>query len=215
MDNTLKVLNMTGGDAGEYTFDAALLESVKGEQAVKDTVVSFLNGLRATTAHTKSKGMVRGGGAKPWRQKGTGRARAGSNRSPIWRGGGVVFGPQSNANYNKKVNKKVRRLALRRAFTERLIEGSIVIVDDLKIANMKTKEVVAFLKNINVAQDALILVDEFEPNLFFGAANLPRVDVLEADLVNVYNLLLFKKIIIGKSALGAIESRLKGEKIND
>jgi len=215
MDNTLKVLNMTGGDAGEYTFDASLLEAVKGEQAVKDTVVSFLNGLRASTAHTKSKGMVRGGGAKPWRQKGTGRARAGSNRSPIWRGGGVVFGPQSNANYNKKVNKKVRRLALRRAFTERLIEGSIIIVEDLKIANMKTKEVVAFLKNINVAQDALILVNEFEPNLFFGAANLPRVDVLEAELVNVYNLLLFKKIIIGKSALAAIESRLKGEKIND
>ena len=215
MDNTVKVLNMTGGDAGEYTFDASLLEAVKGEQAVKDTVVSFLNGLRASTAHTKSKGMVRGGGAKPWRQKGTGRARAGSNRSPIWRGGGVVFGPQSNANYNKKVNKKVRRLALRRAFTERLIEGSIIIVEDLKIANMKTKEVVAFLKNINVAQDALILVNEFEPNLFFGAANLPRVDVLEAELVNVYNLLLFKKIIIGKSALAAIESRLKGEKIND
>ncbi len=215
MDNTLKVLNMTGGDAGEYTFDASLLEAVKGEQAVKDTVVSFLNGLRATTAHTKSKGMVRGGGAKPWRQKGTGRARAGSNRSPIWRGGGVVFGPQSNANYNKKVNKKVRRLALRRAFTERLIEGSIVIVDDLKIAAMKTKEVVTFLNNINVGQDALILVNEFEPNIFFGAANLPRVDVLEADVVNVYNLLLFKKIIIGKSAIATIEARLKGESTND
>ncbi len=215
MDNTLKVLNMTGGDAGEYTFDASLLEAVKGEQAVKDTVVSFLNGLRASTAHTKSKGMVRGGGAKPWRQKGTGRARAGSNRSPIWRGGGVVFGPQSNANYNKKVNKKVRRLALRRAFTERLIEGSIVIVDDLKIAAMKTKEVVTFLNNINVGQDALILVNEFEPNIFFGAANLPRVDVLEADVVNVYNLLLFKKIIIGKSAIATIEARLKGESTND
>lgn len=216
MENTIKILDMTGKEAGEYTFDASLLETEKGEQAVKDTVVAFLASLRSGNACTKSRGMVRGGGAKPWRQKGTGRARAGSSRNPIWRGGGVVFGPQANRNYTKKVNKKVRRLALARAFTDKLAEGNVIIVEDTKIDAAKTKAALSFLEAIGAGDDALLLVDAVEnsvENICLGTDNLSRIDVLPAELVNVYQLLVFKKIVITKSALVSIEKRLKGEKI--
>ncbi|MGL4854593.1 MAG: 50S ribosomal protein L4 [Lentisphaeria bacterium] len=213
MENIIKILDMTGKESGVYTFDASILEAEKGQQAVKDTVVAFLSGLRAGTACTKGKGQVSGGGAKPFRQKGTGRARSGSSRSPIWTGGGTVFGPQANHNYNKKVNKKVRRLALRRAFTERLIAGDIIIVDEVTVETPKTKEVVSFLNAINAGNDVLVVVDDYEMNFYLGASNLPRVDVITADLINVYQLLLFKKIVITKAGLEMIEKRLKGEKI--
>lgn len=213
MENTVKILDMTGKEAGEYTIDASLLTLEKGDQAVKDTVVSFLADLRAGTACTKSRGMVRGGGAKPWRQKGTGRARAGSSRNPIWRGGGTVFGPQANRNYTKKVNKKVRRLALARAFSERLEAGDVIVIEDAKLEVSKTKAAISFLDAINAGDDALLLVEDYDVNMYLGLRNLPRVDVLTADVVNVYQMLLFKKIVITKSALEVIEKRLKGEKI--
>lgn len=213
MENTVKILDMAGTEAGEYTIDASLLSLDRGDQAVKDTVVAFLADLRAGNACTKSRGMVRGGGAKPWRQKGTGRARAGSSRNPIWRGGGVVFGPQANRNYTKKVNKKVRRLALSRAFSERLEAGDIIAIEDAKLDVSKTKAALNFLSAINAGDDALLLVEEYDVNMYLGLRNLPRVDVLTADVVNVYQMLLFKKIVITKSALEVIEKRLKGEKI--
>ncbi len=213
MENTVKILDMAGKEAGEYTIDASLLTLDKGDQAVKDTVVAFLADLRAGTACTKSRGMVRGGGAKPWRQKGTGRARAGSSRNPIWRGGGTVFGPQANRNYTKKVNKKVRRLALARAFSERLEAGDVIVIDDAKLEVSKTKAAISFLSAINAGDDALLLVEDYDVNMYLGLRNLPRVDVLTADVVNVYQMLLFKKIVITKSALEVIEKRLKGEKI--
>lgn len=213
MENTVKILDITGKEAGDYTIDASVLEAEKGEQAVKDTVVAFLAGLRAGTACTKSRGMVRGGGAKPWRQKGTGRARAGSSRNPIWRGGGTVFGPQANRNYTKKVNKKVRRLALARVFTEKLASGDVIVVDNAKLDAPKTKGAINFLNAINAGDDALIVVEDYDVNMFLGTQNLPRVEVLTAEVVNVYQILVFKKIVITKSALEMIEKRLKGEKI--
>ncbi len=213
MENTVKILDMTGKEAGDYTIDASLLEAEKGEQAVKDTVVAYLASLRAGTACTKSRGMISGGGAKPWRQKGTGRARAGSSRNPIWRGGGTVFGPQANRNYTKKVNKKVRRLALARAFTDKLAAGNVIVVEDATLSEAKTKAAISFLNAIKAGDDALILVDDYEPNMFLGVQNLPRVEVLTAEVVNVYQLLVFKKIVITKKALAIIENRLKGEKI--
>ncbi len=215
MNNNVKVLDMTGKDAGEITIDSSVLELEKGTQAVKDTVVSFLNSLRAGTACTKNRAAVSGGGAKPWRQKGTGRARSGSSRSPIWRGGGVVFGPQANRNYTKKVNKKVRRLALSRAFSERLDAGDVIVVDDIKLDAPKTKLANAFFKSINSGEDVLVLVDNYEMNFDLAASNLPKVGVLQADVVNVYQMLLFKKVVITKGGLEVLVKRLKGEKIND
>lgn len=213
MNNNVKVLDMTGKETGEITVDSSVLELEKGTQAVKDTVVSFLNSLRAGTACTKSKGQVRGGGAKPWRQKGTGRARSGSNRSPIWRGGGVVFGPQANRNYTKKVNKKVRRLALSRAFSERLDAGDVIVVDDIKLDAPKTKLANAFFKSINCGDDVLVLVDEYDMNFDLAASNIAKIGVLRSDVVNVYQMLAFKKVVITKAGLDVLVKRLKGEKI--
>lgn len=222
MDNTIKIVDMTGKDAGEYTFDAAVLETEKGSQAVKDTVVAFQNAMREGNACTKTKGNVRGGGAKPWRQKGTGRARAGSSRSPIWRSGGVVFGPLGNRNYINKVNKKVRTLALRRAFTERLIEGSVIVVDEIKIADKKTKSAVTFLNAVGAGSQACIVDVNvlFNENLMYSTGNLAKdrkgldiakgVSLQDAATLNVYSVLRYKKIVVSKAALDVLVSRMKG-----
>lgn len=216
MDNTIKIIDMTGKDAGEYTIDATVLEAEKGAQAVKDTVVAFQNALREGNACTKSRGLVRGGGAKPWRQKGTGRARAGSSRSPIWRGGGVVFGPLANRNYINKVNKKVRTLALRRAFTERLIEGSVIVVDEIKLADKKTKQVVEFIKAIDAGTNVCIIDTDivFNENLIFASSNLYKggkgIDLQDAATLNVYSVLRFKKLVITKAGLDVLVNRMKG-----
>lgn len=211
--NKLTVFDVTGKETGDVTIDNELLTLERGQQAVKDTVVSFMNSLRAGTACTKTRGEVAGSGRKPWKQKGSGRARVGSVRTPVWRGGGTVFGPLGNRNYTKKVNKKVRTLAFQRAFSERLNEGAVVVVDELKLADFKTKQAIQLLNDLKVGQDALIIVDQYEPNLLIATNNLPTVEVLTAEVVNVYQLLVFKKLVITKAALAQIESRLKGVNI--
>ena len=134
----LNVLNMQAAGAGEYTLEDNLLELEKGTQAVHDTVIAFLAGERAGTASTKTRSEVRGGGAKPYRQKGTGRARAGTKSSPIWTGGGVTFGPKPR-DYDKKINKKVKKLALKRAFSELVKAEAVTVLDELALPDHKTK----------------------------------------------------------------------------
>jgi large subunit ribosomal protein L4 len=190
--------------------DDAWLEREKGEQAVHDTVVAYQAGLRAGTASTKNRSAVRGGGKKPWRQKGTGRARAGSIRSPIWRGGGVIFGPTPRS-YAKKINKKVRTLALRRAFAERVDAGDVIVVDSFDFDTPKTKDVAAALDAIGAGDNVLVLVSSQAdvPNTVLGARNLPRVTLMDADQVNVYYTLLHKKIVIAQDALESLGGKLQ------
>ncbi len=207
METTLPTLNATGTKSGSYQLDSAWLEEVKGDQAVHDAVVAFLAKNRAGTASTKTKGNVRGGGAKPWKQKGTGRARAGSIRSPIWRGGGITFGPLPR-NYEKGMNRGTRRLALKRTFTERIKEGSVVVVDAIELAEAKTRCMNAFLKAIGVGDDVLIVVDQITPDIAQAAGNLPGVEIMKAGTVNPYWLLLFKKIVFTKTGLDAFGKRL-------
>jgi large subunit ribosomal protein L4 len=190
--------------------DDAWLEREKGEQAVHDTVVAYQAGIRAGTASTKNRAAVRGGGKKPWRQKGTGRARAGSIRSPIWRGGGVIFGPTPRS-YAKKINKKVRTLALRRAFAERVDAGDVIVVDSFDFDAPKTKDVAAALDAIGAGDNVLILVASLADshNAVLGARNLPRVTLMSADQVNVYYTLLHKKIVIAQDALESLGAKLQ------
>lgn len=212
METKLPVVNAAGQSAGTFELDIAWLEAERGDQAVKDTVVAYLAKMRAGTAKTKNRGEVSGGGAKPWRQKGTGRARAGSNRSPIWRKGGITFGPVPRS-YEKKVNRSARRLALKRTFTERVSENAVIVVDSITLAEPKTKQVVAFLNAIGAGQDVLIVVDSLEnTNLQLAAGNLPGVDVMRAGAVNPYWLLIFKKIVFTKAALELFSKRLTAEK---
>jgi large subunit ribosomal protein L4 len=208
MATTLTVKTIAGAEAGKSVeVQDELLERVKGEQAVKDSVVAFLARMRSGTAATKTRGMVSGGGAKPWRQKGNGRARAGSSRSPVWRGGGVVFGPQPRS-YAKKVNSKVEKLALRRAFTDRLDAEEVVLIDSLDFDEPKTKKMTAMLAAIGVGENALVIVDECTENVELAARNLPNVLVLNAHAVNTYWMLLFKKVVITEAGLEALNKRL-------
>ncbi len=212
MATTLNIKDAKGADAGSMEINEAWLEREKGEQAVKDSVVAFMAGCRAGTASTKTRGKVEGGGAKHGRQKGNGRARAGSSRSPVWRGGGIAFGPQPR-NYDKKVNRKVEKLALRRAFTERLDAGEIIVVD--KIADVcdenkepKTKKMVAFLNAVAATESVLLLDAEIDPEVALAARNLPEALVLEAANVNTYLMLSFEKVVFTKAGLEALGARL-------
>ena len=224
---TLTVKNASGADLGTpIEIDSSWLEFEKGEQAVKDSVVAFLAGCRSGTASTKTRGEVSGGGAKPWRQKGNGRARAGSNRSPVWRGGAIVFGPKPRS-YAKKVNANVETLALRRVFSDRVKDNEIIVVDDIKPETPKTKDFVAFLKAIGVEGTAVVLVESAamnvidddkaaygirEPNLVLASRNLGNVILVAAESVNVYTLMKGDKVVITSAGLKALGQRLAKKK---
>ncbi len=208
MATTLTIKNFQGADTdASFDIQENWLEHAKGEQAVKDSVVAFMARMRSGSASTKTRAQVAGSGAKPWRQKGTGRARAGSAGSPIWVGGGVAFGPHPR-NFCVRINKKDEKLALRRSFTERLKAEDIVLVDEINLSAPKTKEALAFLKNLQVGENVLILVEEYSENLDLAARNLPNVLVLKATSVNTYLMLLYKKIVISKAGLEALGNRL-------
>ena len=224
---TLTVKNASGADLGTpIEIDSSWLEFEKGEQAVKDSVVAFLAGCRSGTASTKTRGEVSGGGAKPWRQKGNGRARAGSNRSPVWRGGAIVFGPKPRS-YAKKVNANVETLALRRVFSDRVKDNEIIVVDDIKPETPKTKDFVAFLKAIGVDGTAVVLVESAamnviddekaaygirEPNLVLASRNLGNVILVAAESVNPYTLMKGEKVVITSAGLKALGQRLAKKK---
>ena len=208
---SLAIVDSSGNAVGDYPIQEDCLEREKGKQAVQDTIVGFLAGRRSGSASTKNRAMVRGSEAKPWRQKGTGRARAGNARSPIWRGGGVVFGP-SPRSYSKKVNANVRKLALKRTFTARLDEEAITIIDVFNLENPKTKFMVATLNAIGVGENVLIIDDGEDNKVVLSSRNLPKVTLVSAKTVNAYHLLLHKKIVLTKKALELLEQRLGKKK---
>jgi large subunit ribosomal protein L4 len=206
MNTTVPVLKSDGNQAGSVELNPAWIELKKGTQAVHDAVVAFLAAQRAGTASTKTRAEVRGTGAKPYRQKGTGRARAGSYQSPIWRGGGIVFGPKPRS-YVKNVNKKVRALALKRAFSERLAEDAVIVVDDIALSEPKTKQMLAFLAAVKAGDDALVIDGDPASNLLLASRNLPGVEVMKAASVNPYWILLFKKVVFTRAGLDAFVAR--------
>ena len=208
MSKTLDILDCKGARVGEYVIPDTALEMEKGEQAVRDAVVAFLAEMRAGTASTKTRGEVSGGGAKPFRQKGTGRARAGSSRSPIWLGGGVIFGPKPRS-YAKKVNKKIMALALRRAFTERVIDGDIVVVDKFDLPDHKTKSAKAILDALKVMERTVLLsMPEYDETAVCATGNLAGVVLRKAQSMNVYEMLRFHKVVFTKDGLDAFIKRL-------
>jgi large subunit ribosomal protein L4 len=155
----------------------------------------------------KGRSEVRGGGRKPWRQKGTGRARQGSIRAPQWKGGGVVFGPTPRS-YGFKLPKKVRRLAIKSALSSKVIDNNIVVLDQLQMANPKTKEFAAILKNLKVDRKALIVSASFDDNVALSARNIPGVKFVAADGINVLDVMVYDKLIITKDAVQKVEEVL-------
>ena len=208
MSKTLDILDCTGAKVGDYTIPESAIEMEKGAQAVHDAVVAYLAGARAGTACTKTRGMVSGGGAKPFRQKGRGGARAGSGRSPVWVGGGTIFGPVPRS-FAKKVNKKVLALALKRSFSERVAEGDVIVLDKFALPDHKTRSAVSVLKNLKVVDDTVLLtVDDFDEAALCATGNIANMVLRRAVAVNVYELLRFKKVVFTKEALDAFIGRL-------
>ncbi len=207
MENNIKILNKEGSLVGNFLIEDRLVELEKGQQAVQDVVVAYRAGLRAGTACTKNRAEVNGPGAKPWRQKGTGRARAGSKGSPIWVGGGVAFGPKPR-DFSKKVNKKVKQLALRRAFSEKLNESAVHVVDTFTVESHKTKAFVDFLNVFNFKGKVMIVVKDYDDNIISATANIPYVLLLKSSAVNVYQLLLCDDILFSEEALKDFVGRL-------
>lgn len=205
----LPVVTMSGQAKGEVEFaDELLIKDGKGTQAVHDTVTAYMANQRLGTASTKQISEVHGSGKKPWKQKGTGRARAGSFASPLWRGGGVVFGPKPR-DYTINVPKKVKALAFRKALSERLLAGDIVVVDELKLASHKTKEFAGIVAKIGAKNaPTLVVTDQVDRNLKLASRNVPNVQVEPADSVNVYELLRFEKIVTTKAGLEKLGARV-------
>ncbi|MFM1547815.1 MAG: 50S ribosomal protein L4 [Lentisphaeria bacterium] len=204
---TLSIVDDSGSAVGDFEVDDAWLERKKGAQAVHDVVVAYQAAGRAGTACTKTRGQVTASTAKPWRQKGTGRARSGRSSSPIWRGGGTVFGPVSRS-YAKTVNRKVKHLALRRVLAGRIDEEAVIVVDDAPIDEPRTKKVLAWLSGIGAGEHALVIVDDENYNLFMGARNLPAVLVVRPGAVTAYDLLHYDRVVISKDAFTTFGARI-------
>jgi large subunit ribosomal protein L4 len=205
----LTVKDSKGNSQGELEVKFPVIENGKGSQAVHDAVAAFQANQRMGTACTKTMGEVHGTGKKPWRQKGTGCARAGSFQSPLWRGGGVVFGPKPR-DFGKKVSKATRQLALRKALSERLKSGDVMIVDDIRLSAPRTKEFLGVLAALQVEGTALVVASGADQNLLLASRNVPNVEVATSDSLNTYQVLRFDKLLFTRSAFEKVEQRLAG-----
>ena len=208
MSMNIDIVNMKGEKVGDYTIDDTCLEFEKGAQAVHDAVVAFLAENRAGTASVKTRAEVAGSGKKPFKQKGLGRARAGSVRSPVWRHGGHSFGPKPRE-FGFKLNAKVKKLALKRSFSDRLNDKAIFVIDSLAFADHKTKNAVAVFKAMKVDDGKLLVsVKEYDENLLLATGNMPLVCALKAASVNTYHVLNADKLLFTKEALDEFVKRL-------
>ncbi len=204
--STVDVVNTKNEKVGEIELNDAIFNLEVKEYLLHDVVRQQRAARRAGTACTKTRVEVSGGGAKPWRQKGTGRARAGSRTSPVWRGGGVVFGPKPR-DYSFKLNRKVRKQALAMAISARLQEGNLIVMDNFSMDTIKTKDFVNVMKNLEV-ENGLIIDDSSNENLNKSSRNVNGFQVLGAEGMNVYDVLLHKKLILVKPAIENLEKRL-------
>ncbi|MBL9136677.1 MAG: 50S ribosomal protein L4 [Verrucomicrobiales bacterium] len=206
----IQISDLQGNKVSERAVAFEIIENARGTQAVKDTVVAHLAARRQGTRQAKTAGEVAGTNKKPWRQKGTGRARHGSFQSPIWVGGGVVFGPRPH-DFSVKVNTKVRRLALRKAVSERLKSGDIIVLSDLKLESPKTKDFVKAVASLKVLEGSLLIVADADRNLRLAARNLPDVKMTTGEDLNAYLTLWPDKIVFTENAFRKLENRLGGK----
>jgi large subunit ribosomal protein L4 len=184
-----------------------VIENGRGTQALHDVVVALRANRRSGSANTKTKAEVAYSGKKPWRQKGTGRARAGYTSSPVWAGGGVVFGPKPR-DYSKNVPKNVKRLALLKALSSRIVAGDVLIAEEIKVAAPKTKDFVSYLKSQTEARKVLLIATQFDEATYKAARNIQPVLLNTAAEVNTEQLLQFQKIIVTNEALAKLAERL-------
>ena len=204
--STVDILNTSNEKVGEIELNADVFDLKVKEHLLHDVVRMQRAAKRAGNACTKTRVEVRGGGAKPWRQKGTGRARAGTNNSPIWRGGGVTFGPKPR-DYSFKLNRKVKKQALAMAMSARLQEGNLVVVDDFTMDSIKTKDFVGIMKGFDF-ENCLVITEGSNMNVNKSARNANGFKVISVEGLNVYDILLHKKLMLVKPAVESLEKRL-------
>ena len=205
---SVKVVNMNGEEVSKLNLDASVFGIEPHQQALFNAVQVEQSNTRQATAKTKVRHEVSGGGKKPWRQKGTGRARAGTTRSPIWVGGGTVFGPDGNQDYTLSQNRKEHRLALKSALSLKVKEG-LVVVDNIAFADKKTKDCVKFLTAVKACTKVLMVVKEIDANAFASVRNLGWVKLVTCDNVSVLDLLNSDYLVISQEAIKEVEGGLK------
>lgn len=203
----LSVLNIKGEKVSEITLNKEVFEITPNDAVLFDTIVLARNSMRQGTASTKTRAEVSGGGRKPWRQKGTGRARQGSTRAPHWYHGGIAFGPKPRS-YATKMNRKERRLALKSALSYKVLDKCMTVVDNLNIETNKTKDMKNILETLKVNGKTLIVADELNDNLILATRNLPNVLLLAADEINVLDIVSVDNMIITTGAVKQIEEVL-------
>ncbi len=197
------VYNMEGKEVDKIELNDSIFGVEINEHLVHMAVLQQLANKRQGTQKAKTRSEVRGGGRKPWRQKGTGHARQGSTRSPQWTGGGVVFAPTPR-DYSFKLNKKEKRAALKSALTSRVVENKFVVVDELKLDEIKTKKFVEILKNLNV-EKALVILNDMDEKVIASAANIPTVKTTQTNELNVFDVLKYDTVVVTKAAVATIE----------
>lgn len=202
------VLNVKGEKVNDITLCEEVFGIVPNDTTLYDAIRLARNSRRQGTAETKTRSEVSGGGRKPWRQKGTARARQGSIRAAQWYHGGIVFGPH-NRDYSFKMNRKERRLALKSALAYKVIDNELIVVDNLNVVGNKTKDAKAMLKGLNVEGKILLVTDELTDNLILSTRNLENVMLLSADEINTYDIVASDKMVITEKALKQVEEALK------
>jgi large subunit ribosomal protein L4 len=200
----LAMLNMEGDQVGEIDLSDSVFGIKPNKFVLHELVVNYLANKRQGTQSAKTRAEVAGGGRKPWRQKGTGRARQGSTRAPQWRHGGVVFAPKPR-NYGYTVNKKARRLAMKSAFSSKVLDNNMIILDKIDVNEYSTRKIVNMLKNINVEKKALIVLPEYNDKIVKSVNNIPEVKTSSVNILNVYDLLNAEKLVVVRDAVNIIE----------
>lgn len=206
-----KVYNLEGKEAGEIELPERIFNVALNEDLVHQVVIAQMANARTVIADTKDRGEVSGGGKKPWKQKGTGRARHGSSRSPIWKGGGVTFGPTTDRNYSKRINKKMKVKALFMVLSEKLREEKILVLDETKMAKPSTKEMLKSLSKLSIKTKALMALGKRDENILKSVCNITNISVIASDSINVVDLLKNDMFVVNKEGLKRIEETYKYE----
>ncbi|MDN6194979.1 MAG: 50S ribosomal protein L4 [Tetragenococcus koreensis] len=205
---TIKMLKQDGTSSGEVTLNDSVFGIEPNDNVVFDAVIAQQSRQRQGTHAVKNRSERRGGGRKPWRQKGTGRARSGSTRSPIWRGGGIVFGPTPRS-YGHKLPRKARRLAIKSVLSQKVLDEEMILVDSLALDIPKTKEFKAILDNLEVDKKVLVVLDNENDNIYKSARNIANVKVVSSDSLSVLDAVSYDYLLITQTALEKVEGALK------
>lgn len=205
---SIKVYNQTGAEVSTIELDESVFGAEYRQALIHQVVVAQMNNKRQGTKSTLTRTEVRGGGIKPWRQKGTGRARQGSIRSPQWTGGGVVFAPKPR-DFSQKINKTAKRTALVSALSAKLADGNMIVVDKIELEEAKTKKMVAVMKALGVEKKALLVVTGEDAAVVRAAKNIPTVTTMASELINVYDIVANEKFVVTEAAVKKIEEAYK------